>query len=925
MILDAESCLFLTNKKLYQLCKLIDHLGFQIAQHNFEIEMLRKKFNCSLDILEEKYQSKVREKYLKGLVDQVVKEVDFTFKERHKAIQDKFMNAVISINTEMTESDIELKSNIKKVALMVQQLNQEINNNTTVINNLCNQTMKNLKDQLQKAQAKHEDAIRLHDKEQLKQVHNLEVETKENLAHLDDDFNESVAHLKKSFLGTNNKNLINKLQTYKGDLEFIAENLQNSKSNANDYIGLYNINMQKWKKQLQQTLKSLPDVNENPYKAQDESEQTEYNNQKKELLAQRENLFIYRQNELSDLKSQLQTIKTTKLEVKPQEATEYIEQKFKDELLNLNNEQEEEVKGVEDSIIHLNKVIQELKEEIVVHKKRLQVQINKDKEEIEQAVKNHLKKIDQENKRYEAKYLDLVEALQLLKGLPGDDKKIQETEKLRDILKHELELVKKESANLPKDDFQKNVGSYLEYQKDLTNSDLSDFEKQEQVYINVLAQTYKNGYENKYNRIQEEIATEVSRIQEEFEALPSQRENVDSQLQRKYLKTQKELESIEIPDEYQKFLKEMELQRKIMIEEAKSRIAKEKELLLSEFTQKLSEEENRHMNYLSGISLFQSKGETQYIRDQFALKRRELSEIIDKHNQELIELKEFSVRDMIASVIKEYDDEELRLNKILAELNVESHNKLVQAQNARKVAVATLQNTILNERKKNHSDQNQYRKMQKEQDPQEMMDELQKKLDMITGSISNLWIKEKERSKGVRERKVQEFLKIQKGLADEKLQKTLDLEKTAKENESEYQSRENMNLDDIENKSDSYESELAKLRESLQIKRKRFAEIKDEYESQRNNFQQLYNSKSSRPEEISRIDRLDNQLKMLEGHKKQLLKDFKLIKEQLIMNDDVITSRFGVSPNVSILRAASSMQPARPFTATPGLRKPIKR
>ena len=109
MILDAESCLFLTNKKLYQLCKLIDHLGFQIAQHNFEIEMLRKKFNCSLDILEEKYQSKVREKYLKGLVDQVVKEVDFTFKERHKAIQDKFMNAVISINTEMTESDIELK------------------------------------------------------------------------------------------------------------------------------------------------------------------------------------------------------------------------------------------------------------------------------------------------------------------------------------------------------------------------------------------------------------------------------------------------------------------------------------------------------------------------------------------------------------------------------------------------------------------------------------------------------------------------------------------------------------------------------------------------------------------------------------------------------------------------------------------------
>lgn len=926
MILDAESCLYLTNKKLYQLCKLIDHLDFQIAQQNYEAETLRKNFAKSLDELEDNYQKKVSKKFFGELIERVIKETDQKYQQKLKTNQENFMNEVISLKTDTAESEMDIKSNIKKVLSMIQQVKQQLRDNMNVFNNLIAQNQKNIHDMVEKAQLQHSDKIKLHDEEQEKQVHNLEVETKEKLAHLDEDFNESVAHLKKSFLANNNKNLINRIKNFKGDLEFLLEGAQNSKRNVEDYTNLYKINLQKAKNQIGHLIKSIPPANDSHIKSQIDSEQAQHEKNVRDLRSKQENSLKIFENERSKLDSQLKTMNSSRPTSPPPENSQQMKQKFKDELIQLNDDQENDVKTVEDSIIHLTKIIAELREEIVVHRKRLIIEQNKHKDEREQEIKSHLKKIDLENKKYQSRYADLVEALALLKDSMDDQRKIEETQKLRDVLKKELEYVKKEAAGLPAEEFEKNVGQYLNYQIDLANSDFSDFEKQEQVYINVLAQTYKNGYENKYNRLQEEIENEKTQVEQEYVVLPSQKENIDLQLRRKYEKYNKDLESIEVPAKYMEYLKKFEQERNAMIEEAKSRISKEKEKLISEMQQELADEENRHMNYLSGMSLFPGNYNTEEIRISAAKVRENLNARIEKLNNELIDARNYSVRDAIAEVIKFYDDEELRLNREIAELNKECHNRIVAAQNARKSQIAEMQNTILNERKKNHSDQNKYRKSQKTEDLQAMNDELQRKLDMITGNISNLWIKEKERNKVVIDNKVKEFLQLQKKLSEEKLQRTLELEKLINESNSEINDVTNKYMQKFDNVCDSYDENLAKLKDKLEIKRKRFSEIKEEYEAQRDNIMNLCNTKESRIEEISRIDRLDNQLKMLEGHKRQLLKDFKLIKEQLIMNDDAITSRFGGAPNVSILRAASALQQvARPFTATPGMRRPIKR
>ena len=84
------------------------------------------------------------------------------------------------------------------------------------------------------------------------------------------------------------------------------------------------------------------------------------------------------------------------------------------------------------------------------------------------------------------------------------------------------------------------------------------------------------------------------------------------------------------------------------------------------------------------------------------------------------------------------------------------------------------------------------------------------------------------------------------------------------------------------------------------------------------NSKEKYDNKCPRDEEVNAIERLRNTLHVLEKHIQQLRKEFKQVLEELIINDDAITQRFGGAPTVNILRGSSN-SPLRPLTANPRL------
>ena len=916
--ISDENLLYLINRKMFQLARLIDSLSFGLADKNFEKEFLLKQQEENIEEI-----SKNSDKQVETLINDLNnyytnKNKDFIDQKNEKLdfFREDFLQFLITKKSDLEEYEASIKSRIRNLNQTINKIMNDLKKQEDFFQlDSLKQKIDEIPIKLQTMESNHQLNIKFLEKENNKKLTELENETQLKLKELDKSFNSSMNKLKTTFKNSDMSSsaAMIKCNSIKDDVFFLKESLQQIKDNINHIIEENSRNNKRNRKNIQQIKEELCNINNSDV---DQLNKSNYNTLDiSSLEKEYQNMIELHNKKLKDAQQELMDMKEISKKM-----DELRSEQMENELNDLDNENEKQKKQMENNLLDWKKKKEEFEEIIRIKRKEKEFLITKNRKE-EQEYLERLK-LDLDIRKDEL-FQEIEKIQKRLKRLQNKNNS-RKTENLNEedlskeleLLKEEKKKVMKERKDLLNDPYSLDYDESFQAQIDEMNLNLENFRKQEDVYVAVLEKSYENAYESQIIRNNELLEEEKTKVEKEYENTQEIIVEIEKDYKKKLRKLQKLLNSIDVPEEYQEVQKQNENERQQQIASKNHEISQHKEKFIQNFMNELKEEENRHLNFIAAIDLLSSQQKYEREQEELNFIQQNLNFEIQKLQHELFLLKAFNPKD--SNSYKEAD--ELRENQEQLQNELDEANQNLDDQITEKFQIIQkeqkkLMSSINHSKRKYRDDTTKLRKqLIQETDSRDL------EIDQVTQNLKQNQKNHREKIESYKEKlkadqqdKIDGFLQCVNAILKEQRDLAEQIQKNEKSFQKEKKRQKKKNKDNYSSEKQKCVQQITELDNQKTELIAKLEEQQKECEILLQKSKDHYLTKTPREEEMSQIERLKNQLLLLEKRQIQIAKDFKNIREELIANDDAITQRFGGAPTVNILRTPSI--PVRPFTA----------
>ena len=943
---DAATFKFLVDKKIAQLVKLINHLSGELEDRKYQTEQAQIALNLQISEIENRVQSSIRESTQAILSNESnsTKQVRLQYETRLKDVQRAQSSAIKAIKSSLTDIEAKVDRETSTIQQIITDILSKLDGEAERMGNSMVELRTQCENRVISMNQEHKDQIRAINADSQQKLDQLQAETSRKLDELERDFNKTLMNLRDGFAASTSdvdvviekardahsitSHVQVSIETWKEEMTTLLErskqNMKDCKSRVTDVIRVITSDEEsrgKEKKLLQQEL--------------DESEQR-WNSEKEHLNREFEMQAKLRMDRISMAQRELDEVRRI-IEEEGKKARDGLKQSVRqqsDDVGRLRQNSRDEIDAEQAKLqLERNEIQREI-EQLLTALEELRSPIELEEKKLNEAVEMHQKErgnievefcleIEKEHElfatlRGEAITAAEVENLRIRKEIEENSRILEELTKEHDELMTQEEDIKslKEELEAALDD--------LKTQQEM---EMKAIEHDEMLII-AASRSEKERIQSDYRQqLQNEATTAMENIDVSFDMTTI---NDEYEEKMRILTNELELLPEVVPVVFQ------ELENEEVITRSKE-IESERQKLIDEYVSQQKLEENRHLREMAAIDFLpRQKDDTKVCQEQHQLQMEKLK-IEESECQSILtgEIEKRKTRENeLKRITDDFDLEQKQLENKLAEAEKRSQISIAAGEESLTVAKQTLIGQI--------------------KDLEEKISNAKSKELESNDGIRDAFSDAEDTLKNIQERHSKSVEKETKLHNCEMEVRVLRHRESLKEWQKSITSQKDANLNALQhNEADSSDSqaklesfiaqqELQNRQDLEEIKRKGTESLAllDEIITQKtralNELKEKVEAVGRRTEEITKIDYLENALKLQTTHLTELSKDLVLCKKQMVAQEDVYNSRFG-TPNVAVLRPQTAISTSipgsrsrarvartmqRPFTS-PGGARPI--
>lgn len=945
---DAATFKFLVDKKIAQLVKLINHLSGELEDRKYQTEQAQIALNLQFSEIENRVESSIREstKVILSNESSFTKQVRLQHEARLKDVQRAHSSAINTIKSSLTDIETKVYRETSTIQQIITDILSKLDGEAERIGNSMLQLRAQCEKRVISMNKEHKDQIRAINADSQQKLDQLQAETSRKLDELERDFNKTFMNLRDGFGASTNdadvaiekargahsiaSHVQSSIESWKEEiatfLEQSKQTTKDTKAHVFDVIRVITSDEEsrcKDKKLVQQEL--------------DESEQR-WNSEKEHLNREFEMQAKLRMDRISMAQRELDEVRRL-IEEEGKKARGGLKQSVRqqsDDVGRLRQNSKDEIDAeqaklqlerneIEREIERLLTALQELTSPIELEEKKLNEAIEMHQKERGDVEAGFRLEIEKERElfatlRGEAITAAEVENLRIRKEIEENSRILEDLTNERDELMTQEEDIK----NLKEE-----LAATLDELKTQQEMDMKALEEDEMVII-AASKSEKERIQSDYRQqLQVEAKTAMENIDISFESFEK---TINDEYEEKMRNLTNELELLPevVPVVFQEVENEEVMARSKEIES-------ERQKLIDDYVSQQKLEENRHLREMAAIDFMpRQKEDTKAVQEQHQLQ------------MEKMKIEESECQSILAEEIEKRKARENELKRITDDFDLEQkqlENKLAEAENRSKISIEAGEESLTVAKQS---------LIGQIKDLEEKISNAKSKELESNGGIQEAASDAEDTLKNIQERHNKSVEKETKLHNCEMEVRVLRHRESLKEWQKSITSQKVANLNALQHsEADSADSQ-AKLESLLtqnesqnrqdleEIKRKgaESAALLDEIITQKtralNEVKEKVEAVGRRTEEITKIEYLENALKLQTTHLTELSKDLVLCKKQMVAQEDVYNSRFG-TPNIAVLRPQTAISTSipggrsrarvartmqRPFTS-PGGARPI--
>ena len=935
-----------TSKKLAQLNKVIVYLSYVNAERLSQIDSIKKNYKEQENKIFDTINETVTE-YLNGISDdktELEKSVKILYENKIST-----MKAALTEKMKQTENEIKKKNNeiqtlANSLAKMIKNINQKLDEQFKFLNDKSKCDVSAIRIQVIKLDKDYQVALKKQNIEINKKIKEAEDELSKKEEILKEKFQKDVTTLKNDAKIPKMEieaNVSKELKRQKDRVKFMKNKLLTNKTtllqDKEFFLKTITEYARKVRKVLIEQLSSEQKMTDTDIENMNKALKQNVENIKKEiaeLKKRKESLASDNAKRLTSAKNELNDIKN--------QAKVGLENKEKEMNESIKNKENE----IKRAIIHQDNKIQlikaqykDLKQKYLDMFQSLEDQINnfdsfsndeiaKVKRELEASKKSYFQEVE--------KYKDKLAKHTQIETKNYDDIKAKVENQVNDfnehqkiIIKNDIEykklkaikdtLIKTHSVNIQQ--LMKDQEKEIELIKQQNSEEFSNSNEKLETNYAFAKEKYeiqKKSLEQRLILKSEEKENELNKISLEFlESYQKECEsesksllsNTEEELKNEFQSLNTELETILVPEKnsfdniYQE-IQDLSNQSQQLPDE----ISREKDNIIRNFNHLIESEEDRHRESLFShltLSKKDNSVDIENIQKEGREKLEKLDHDIEIMQNELKELKDLAAKYYMFN--DSTDLEKIKLEEELSNLRQEMKEKIREAEKAKD---ETIQN--LNDQIKEQINEN--KRLVKEEKDQQLLEISQNRKE-----YENQRIKRKT-SASFHERNlvkarvsfVEEIDKIKANHSDNMAsmqQRIVDFRDKCRRDEKEDQDKLQNDKQKKEQDAELFSKEMPEKLKSLHDGIDKMFPYLDkkiqETTKYRDKKKEEALNRPMRQEEISVIERLEDQLDFVTQELTVVGKDLLLYRKQLILQECEYNSRFGVDPSVAVMKPNS--------------------
>ncbi|KAK8882236.1 hypothetical protein M9Y10_044877 [Tritrichomonas musculus] len=951
-MLDEDSTRFLVCKKIAQLVKLINHLSTQVADKKHEIDFTTSEFDRNLNSLLKTQKNNFDNANM--LIKQIEEDSGNSYKIKYQndyeQIYSDYEKTLINCQSDLTEATVSITRNLSKITSYINSLDNELETQLKQLDESISQTKKQYSDQIKNLNQLYKDEVDTLDDESKEKLNLLQEQTSRKLDTLDKDFNRSLEDLKAKFGQTSSLSRLqiekdDFIQTKQNDHKSLKKFINDTKEEITFLISTTKAVLKEQLLQKNKISESLKEMIENQ-KNELNKVQSSYDNNLKMIEEESQKTKEEHMNkqqkmdqELEDLqKSFLNLTKSDLEEIQEQHLLIQLSSRKSTESINTTlSDINKQIEDKEESLNQKQKENDQLFNQLNANTQNLLNEIQEKSEELSKLKEIHQKELLVLSKSQKSAINDLnslfqKEIEQLKEKYIGKTEKnefikqVEENRNLYNSLCFEKAELLNNDKNFDDDEEiselkEKNENELKKLESEL-ESELENINNEEKNLIDACSESHRNelfqinkDIAEKYDEHLQSIRDNFAKrdFREEDEKINSKYESELHELEKQYKKLEKSeiiikpTEKVEDKEEIDSLIKEKN--------DKNEKIEKEKKLIIDGFLQQQKIEEGEYFRKMAEIN-YNSTLSQKIKSDQFEKAKEQYNERIQKLNNQIKE-KETELKSLqnsilfIEKVTSDFDDDEKKLRDSLAELRATSDIKISKAIHIAELkkgeVIKKMENFQAKFKKiatmaKQHIDQSSIVLKDATEKTQEESKNLQQRVAHAISRLVKHFTKEKDKLNKKFNQKSEELKKSIEELKNETNQFVNDSLKKEEESRTVYEK-------DIQSNETDSNQKLELLRKE---NNKKTQELEDQYNqilNQINQFKLDIENHKSREEELAIIERLELQLTIKEKHIHDITDDISDCKKNIVKQEDVYNSHFGIQPSIAVFRPTTAVIP----------------
>ena len=906
---------FLTEKKVAQLVKLINHLSGELEDRKYQMELAEIQLNLGLSEIGQKMEDAVRGRLetLKKNENDAVKKIMAQHEERIKQLQRDLDAASAERRLSVQQLEMKVQKETEEMGIVVTEILERLKSESSKVDGIAERVREQCQARVITLREEHAVQVRAMNEESQRQLEALQVQTQKKLDELERDFTRSMEALKSDFGGgeVESGGGVEKTQSLAKSVAEVSDVVEGSKKEFERLIanarGVVSECERKTKEVVGEIVESEGKHDKERESLEQEMErlEKEWRDEEDALKAEFEKTALERMGRISGIQRELETLRREmeeegrqvrgglKQSVRQQSGDlEKVKHELSEEMSGKRDEYKEETESIERRISELERLIGERRAPMEEEEKRLRTLIDTQGSEREALAAELDLVLEKERQEFQQKYEQ--EKNKCDEANSPTQKEIEENRAVLESLMQEKELLKRETSPEMDEDvkcLKEDLERELMELEEKHEQTLLSIEREEQVILDA-AKEEKLQIQNEYKeKLQRESLALLNSTEVDAGDFESQ---INAEYEAMLLALTNELESL---PEAEPIVSSMVEEDHGEVSKRQAEIESERNELINGFMELQKLEENRHLSHLS--SDFSPK-------DHDA----ELNRLKQEHQVEIEKLKALEIQLEAELKAERANHSSTELQKVVDALDLEQkqlESQLVTAQKSAEESIVASEESLI-EAKKRLADKieeteekmiNAEAALTTQQgihdanaDVVEALKDVQEQYKTSADKETQLHECEME----VRRLKHKETVKDLESSIDSlttanakainQLQAEFDAAQATRD--SDIKRQEAKIADDLRKFKQESDDSVALLQEILTRKTRTLKELQENLDT--------------RDENTTRIEQLENTLKLKTTHLSELTKDLVLFKKQIVAQEGVYNSRFGGPPNVAVLR-----------------------